>query len=111
MISVWVMNFCKQRSIRFCTLLISFHETLESSSDLPEAAAGGAAGSGGGAAGAALPLMSLLFWFEGGTGAGIAAAGIPGGGNATTGLALGSAAAGVTSMATASLMSSLMVPP
>lgn len=45
MISVWVMNFCRHRSIRFCTLLMSFQETLESSSALPappaeEAAAG-----------------------------------------------------------------------
>lgn len=113
MISVWVMNFCKQRSIRFCTLLISFHETLESSSDLPAEAAGGGAGAGGGAAAAvpALPLMSLLFWFEGGTGAGTAAAGTPGCGKAATGVILGSAAARVTSMATVSFMSSCFCTP
>lgn len=35
MISVCVMNFCRQRSIRFCTLLMSCHDTLGSSCFTP----------------------------------------------------------------------------
>lgn len=44
MISVWVMNFCRHRSIRFCTLLMSFQETLASSSALLLLAAAAAEG-------------------------------------------------------------------
>lgn len=51
MISVWVMNFCRHRSIRFCTLLMSFQETLASSCALLALL-----GAAGGCAAAATPV-------------------------------------------------------